>query len=392
MIRTPVYAIALMAVGALIVSFQIYFPIPLLPLLADQYGVSLSAAGWIPGAFGLSYAIGFLIFGPLSDSFGRKRMMVWGMPALAAATAALWQVSSFEGVIALRIVQGFAAATFAPTAVVYIAAIVPDKLRPTALAAVGGSFLLSALLGQIFGSVFGGSGDLTTIFALSAFAYLAFGILLVLLPAEARVPGGISPSQVYRALPGLLRNPFLVRCFFIGFTILGSFVAYYAAISIHLGDVVRDAGFDMIEVRYFGLPGLAFTFFSGPIIRRFTAARVARTGFIVAAAGLAISGATSSLAIVLGGGVVFVAGIALCVPAMISYITALSPANNGLIIAVYSFNMFIGASFGPQLVVALRPLGFFVTCLVFAAILLAMSTVIRAAPARNDVTGSAVKT
>lgn len=380
----PVYAIAVMAVGALIVSFQIYFPIPLLPLLAEQYDVTLSAAGWISGAFGFSYALGFLIFGPLSDSFGRKRMMVWGMPALVAATAALWQVTSFEGVIALRIVQGFAAATFAPTAIVYIAATVPEKLRPTALAVVGGSFLLSALLGQIFGSALGGSGDLSTIFALGALAYIAFGILLVLLPAEPRAPGGITPAQVYRALPGLLRNPLLVRGFIIGFTILGSFVGYYAAISIHLGDVVRNAGFDMIEVRYFGLPGLAFTFFSGPIIRRWTAARVARTGFIIAATGLIISGATSTLAIVLAGNVIFVAGIALCVPAMISYITALSPANNGLIIAVYSFNMFIGASLGPQLVVGLQSLGFFVTCLVFAAILLAMGAVIRAAPARND--------
>ena len=73
----------------------------------------------------------------------------------------------------------------------------------------------------------------------------------------------------------------------------------------------------------------------------------------------------------------------LCVPAMISYITALSPANNGLIIAVYSFNMFIGASLGPQLVVGLRSLGFFATCLVFAAVLVAMGVVVRATPERS---------
>ena len=378
-----------MAVGALIVSFQIYYPIPLLPLLAAHYDVSLSAAGWISGAFGLSYALGFLIFGPLAGSFGRRRMMIWGMAALVAATAALWRVNGFEGVIALRIVQGLTAATFSPVAVVYIAETVPEKLRPTALAVVGGSFLLSALLGQIFGSAFGGSGDLTVIFALSALAYVAFGILLVLLPAEPRAPGGITPAQVYRALPGLLRNPFLARAFVIGFTILGTFVGYYAAISIHLGDLVRNAGFGMIEVRYFGLPGLILTFFAGPIIRRWTAARVARAGFIIAATGLVISGAAPTLAIVLAGNVIFVAGIALCVPAMIFYITALSPANNGLIIAVYSFNMFIGASLGPQLVVAMRSLGFFAVCLVFAAILLAMGAVIRAAPAPSDGLGSA---
>ena len=305
-----------MAAGALIVSFQIYFPVPLIPHLADHYGVSLSAAGWISGAFGLSYAVGFMIFGPLSDSFGRKRMMVWGMVPLIVATAALWQVTSFEGVIALRIVQGLAAATFAPTAVVYIADSVPQNLRPTALAAIGGSFLSSALLGQIFGSAFGGSGDLANIFGVSAAAYVVFGILLVLLPTEPRARGPITPTQVYRALPGLLRHASLSRGFVIGLTILFSFVGYYAAVSIHLGEVVRSAGFEMIEVRYFGLPGMALTFFAGPIIRRWTAARVARTGFIIAALGLVISGATSTLAIVLAGSVIFVVGIALCVPAM----------------------------------------------------------------------------
>ena len=267
---------------------------PVNPALAEHYGVSLSAAGWISGAFGLSYALGFLIFGPLSDSFGRRRMMVWGIAPLVITTAALWQAGSFESIIVLRIVQGFAAATFTPTAIAYVAETIPEKLRPTALAIVGGSFLMSTLLGQIFGSAFGGSGDLTTIFVLSTAVYAILGIALILLPAEPRKLGSIAPAQVYRALPHLLRHPFLARGFVIGLTILFSFVGYYAAISIHLGDVVRDAGFDMIEIRYFGLPGLALTFFAGIIIRRFTAARVARTGFIIAALGLVISGATST--------------------------------------------------------------------------------------------------
>ena len=137
MMRAPAYAIAAMAVGALIVSFQIYFPVPLIPLLVEHYGISLSAAGWISGAFGLSYALGFLIFGPLSDSFGRRSMMVWGMAALVITTAALWQIESFENVIALRVVQGLAASTYTPTAIAYVAETVPEKLRPTGLAIVG---------------------------------------------------------------------------------------------------------------------------------------------------------------------------------------------------------------------------------------------------------------
>ena len=369
-----------MATGALIVSIQIYFPIPLIPRLAEYYGVSLGGAGWIAGAFGLSYALGFLIFGPLSDSLGRKRVMVWGMLALIIVTAALRWSTSFEALIVLRVAQGLAAATFSPTAIVYIAETVPPRLRPTGIAIVGGSFLLSALVGQIFGSALGDSGDLGTIFAVTTAAYVVFAVLLVVLPREPRAPGSVTPAAVYRALPGLLRNRSLLRGFVIGLTILFSFVGYYAAISIHLGEVVRDEGFDMIQVRYFGLPGLALTLVAGPIIRRWTAPRVARFGFVVASLGLVVSGMTSTLAIVLSGSVIFVAGIALSAPAMVTYLTRLSPANNGLIIAVYSFNMFIGASLAPQLVVGIQSLGFFAVCLVFAGVLVAMAVLIRAAP------------
>ena len=66
--------------------------------------------------------------------------------------------------------------------------------------------------------------------------------------------------------------------------------------------------------------------------------------------------------------------------------------DNGLIIAVYSFNMFIGASLGPQLVVGLRSFGFFVTCLVFASVMIAMGAIMRAAPARSGGIGSTAKT
>ena len=51
----------------LLLALGLRFAVPLIPQLALHYGVSLSAAGWISGAFGLSYAVGFMIFGPLTE-------------------------------------------------------------------------------------------------------------------------------------------------------------------------------------------------------------------------------------------------------------------------------------------------------------------------------------
>lgn len=78
----------LLVACALAVVSLLYLPLPILPQLAQTHGLGSAAAGVI-SAFGLAYASGFLIFGPLSDRLGRRRVMVCGLMALALVTALL---------------------------------------------------------------------------------------------------------------------------------------------------------------------------------------------------------------------------------------------------------------------------------------------------------------
>jgi YNFM family putative membrane transporter len=68
----------------------------------------------------LAYGLGFLIFGPLSDRYGRKPILVPGMAALAIVTAGLAAAPSLPVLALLRTVQGLVAASFSAAALAYI--------------------------------------------------------------------------------------------------------------------------------------------------------------------------------------------------------------------------------------------------------------------------------
>jgi YNFM family putative membrane transporter len=65
--------LVLLAVCGLLVPAQLYLAIPLATPVQVSFAASESAAAWTGSAFSLAYAIGFLVFGPLSDRIGRRR-------------------------------------------------------------------------------------------------------------------------------------------------------------------------------------------------------------------------------------------------------------------------------------------------------------------------------
>jgi MFS family permease len=65
-------------------------------------------------AYSLAYALGFLVFGPPSDRYGRKPILVPGMAALAIATAGLASSSTLPLLALLRSVQELLAASPPP--------------------------------------------------------------------------------------------------------------------------------------------------------------------------------------------------------------------------------------------------------------------------------------
>lgn len=71
-------------------------------------------------SFSLAYAFSCLLVGVLSNQFGRKRMMVGGLILLSVVTVIISFGNQLSWLIVGRMIQGIAASSFAPVAVIYI--------------------------------------------------------------------------------------------------------------------------------------------------------------------------------------------------------------------------------------------------------------------------------
>ena len=103
--------IALIAMLFATIAFSIDAMLPALPEIAQQLTPSdPNKAQLIVTSFVLGMGIGTLFAGPLSDSFGRRNVILGGAILYCAASAVAMIAPSLETVLAARVVQGLGAA------------------------------------------------------------------------------------------------------------------------------------------------------------------------------------------------------------------------------------------------------------------------------------------
>lgn len=142
--------VVLLVVTALLVLTQLYAAIPLIAPIGAELGSDVTFA--LSTVFSVCYAVGFLIWGPLADQYGRKRIMLIGLVYLTVATIACGFASTVPMLAALRGVQGVMASSFAPVALAYLAEATPLKRRATAIGAMSTAFLVAGIAGQVLAS------------------------------------------------------------------------------------------------------------------------------------------------------------------------------------------------------------------------------------------------
>lgn len=349
--------LALCAVGVLVVS-QLYTVLPVLGRLADSWSTTTSAAGWTATAFGFGYASGFLFSGPLSDRFGRRRLIVTGLFVTAVATAAVAAAPGLVTGCAIRAVQGLSAATFAPPAFAYIAERIEPARRVTAMTWLTSSFLSAGVLGQVFSQSVAEFGGWRTVFLVCAAGLVGGALLLRGVLAEDRGSVATSALDAYRAMGRLIAKPSLVLLLLATVTLLCGFVAVYTGLQLVGPRDLTSNPDTMLALRASSLPAMVLVplltpwLVKLPAVRRVVAALLL-AGF-VALVGALLSG-SGDIGVVPLGALLFVLvfGIAVTAPALVEAIGSQAGPARGAAVALYTFALFIGASVGPQLVAAL---------------------------------------
>lgn len=141
----PIYIVSL---ATFIICFQAFMVAPLLPMLSEQFGATVRHVSFIEPAYLLGYGFFTLVYAPLSDRFGRFRIIAFCLIMFSLFTLLTAFVNGINQMIFLRLLTGIGTAGIAPTTISWISDTYPYEKRGHAL----GIFFGSMAGGTAFGS------------------------------------------------------------------------------------------------------------------------------------------------------------------------------------------------------------------------------------------------
>ena len=194
--------VVVLSLGALDFGLEQALIIPALPALAEHYGASVGAIGWMVTGFVLASIVAIPLVGRLGDMLGKRRMLLASLAAFAIGSLVCALADSSGPAIAGRIIQGLGAAVAPLSYGLARDTVAPERLPRAIGIVVGGAsaggaigFLLSGVLVDTFGA--------TAIFwFLLAFA-VAIAVAVRLLVAETPVRAGVRLDVAGAALLAL---------------------------------------------------------------------------------------------------------------------------------------------------------------------------------------------
>lgn len=188
----------LSAVGPIAIDMYM----PGLPVIAAAFDTDVGAAQLTLVAFFLALAVGQPIYGPLTDAFGRRSPLIYGLILFVAAGIGCVFAPNIETLIALRFVQGFGICSTA----VIVRAVIRDlytgaeaaRLLALTFLLLGISPLLAPLAGSFFLAYFSWQ---SVFWVFAAVGLLGLGLTLLLLP-ETLPPEKRDRRSLFRAFSG----------------------------------------------------------------------------------------------------------------------------------------------------------------------------------------------
>lgn len=227
--------LALFAAG-FITFANLYITQPLFPQFSRTFGVSPATASLSLSLSTGVLSVALLLFGSLSESWGRKQLMSLSIFAASILTVFLAFVPSFEALLLLRMLQGFVFAGVPAIAMAYLGEEVDSKSLGIAM----GLYISGNSIGGLSGRVIMGiMNDLfnwrmgmifTGLLSLLICLYFVWA-----LPASKHfIPRKLESKALTKSLIHQLKDPGLLCLFGISFTLMGGFVTLYNYISYKL--------------------------------------------------------------------------------------------------------------------------------------------------------------
>ena len=261
MIFTPNLVTALIAT---VISFStLYIPQPMLPLLAESFGVSAGEAGLLMTVAMLPLAIAPSVYGYFLQAIPAKLMLTVALALLALDQVCFYFADEFWHLIVLRLLQGLLLPAIFTALMTYCASMVPAQLVRRAMGFYIGVTILGGFSGRLMGGIFASSFDWRSAFVVMGLMQLLPLLLLTRVESDADINfARLDPKSISRVL--LNRN---FRFMFLSLaSVFFVFSGILNIVPFHLQNIDATATPFIISLLYLGyLVGAPVSFFSDSI-------------------------------------------------------------------------------------------------------------------------------
>ncbi|MEQ8347674.1 MAG: multidrug effflux MFS transporter [Sneathiellaceae bacterium] len=340
-----------------IIATSIY--VPSMPAIAQDLAASPTAVKLTLSVFLAAFAVGQLVYGPISDRLGRRPVLISGLVICVLASVVCILAPDVWTLTAARVVQGLGACV----GVVVTRAVVRDVYGRAAAARAMSMLAMVIIMAPILAPIVGGYIEDYAGWRYQ-FVFIAAMSVIVLALAWFRLPetnpgraGG--PGMLRSALHGYGRlgrdRSFLAYALYIGFAFAGVYCFIGAGPTLFI-DVLQ------IPARHFGLiaAGQAIGFFFGSLISSRLTLRLGldrmidlgvATAILATAALLAFAFAgIQDVAAIVGPLFVWSMGMGLSFPNAMAGAVSVDPRNAGTASALSGFFQMAGGAIGAILI------------------------------------------
>jgi len=329
--------------------------IPVMPQYLETFGVAGQALGFIIASFALGQFLFSPLAGDLSDSLGRKKLIIVGLIIFSASQ--LWfGLATHEWMLyAARFISGIGGAFLIPATMAFVADITTLEERGKGMGFLGASMSLGFMIGPAIGGFLAGV-SLSFPFFMASLAALISGIVsMIILPDIKNTVSEIPPEpkkreNIITQMKNSVKTPYFMMLIII-FVFTFGIANFQTTFSLYVDHKYNYTPQDIAVVLTVGgfIGVIVQTLVVEKLFKRFGELNVILVNLVVAAIAFLLFFVVDGFALVLLVASIFSTATTLIRPAVNTVISKMAGNEQGFAAGMNNAYMSLGSMIGPAL-------------------------------------------
>ena len=319
--------------------------------ITQKFGVGMTQAGIVLGSFSAFGLIGSMVGGALTDKFGRKSLILFGLVFSAVSTLSLGLVNEFAVLIPLSVVIGLLSNIAGPARQAMVADLLPEDKRQEGF----GILRVVANMSWIIGPTIGGfiaNRNFFTLFVLDALISCVVAIIFFFYISETKPESKEEPESILKTFAGygIVMKDFAYLAFLFVSMLMGLvYQQLYNSLSVYLRDNhgIQPQGYGFL-MSTSAITVILLQFTTTRLIKKRPAFLMMAVGVFFYMIGFGMFGFVTAFWLFIAAVVIITIGEMVIMPTASALATNFAPEDmRGRYMAVFGLSWAIPATIGP---------------------------------------------